>query len=225
MFDHHEAENPQRPSFVKGENWVLSPDGAQATSMLHILREREVEIPRLEATIFALGIHEDTGSLTYPRTTIRDAEMLAACMRLGASQALIERYLHSALTREQREVLMRMVDAVRVERVRGIDVHVVDIEIPAYVDGLSVIAHKLMELVNAEVLIQAVGMMDRVFVTARSRAGSVDVGALLESIAGGGHAQAASAVTRHKTPARSDLRRCWIPLPTPIWGYRPPGRS
>ena len=78
VFDHHRGENPERPPFVKGENWVLSDDGAQATSMLHILREREVEISRLQATIFALGIHEDTGSLTYPRTTIRDAEMLAA---------------------------------------------------------------------------------------------------------------------------------------------------
>jgi tRNA nucleotidyltransferase (CCA-adding enzyme) len=200
IFDHHEAENPHRPAFVRGENWVLSADGSEATSLFHILRERGVEISRLEATIFALGIHEDTGSLTYPRTTIRDAEMLAACMRLGASQALIERYLHSALTREQREVLMRMVDSVRVERVRGIDVHVVDLDVTGYVDGLSVIAHKLMELINAEVLLQAVGMEDRVFVTARSRAGSVDVGALLHSIDGGGHAQAASAVVRRQTP-------------------------
>jgi tRNA nucleotidyltransferase (CCA-adding enzyme) len=200
VFDHHESENPDRPPFVRGENWVLSTDGAQATSMLHILRERGVEVPRLEATIFALGIHEDTGSLTYPRTTIRDAEMLAASMRLGASQPLIERYLHSALTREQREVLMRMVDTVKVERVRGIDVHVAALEVSVYIDGLSIIAHKLMELINAEVLIQAVAMEDRVFVTARSRAGSVDVGALLHAIEGGGHAQAASAVTRDRSP-------------------------
>ena len=200
VFDHHESENAERPPFVRGENWVLSTDGAQATSMLHILRERGVEVPRLEATIFALGIHEDTGSLTYPRTTIRDAEMLAASMRLGASQPLVERYLHSALTREQREVLMRMVDAVKVERVRGIDIHVAALEVPVYIDGLSIIAHKLMELINAEVLIQAVAMEDRVFVTARSRAGSVDVGALLHAIEGGGHAQAASAVIRHQTP-------------------------
>ena len=88
VFDHHQEEAPERPSFVEGENWVLSPDGAQATSMVHILREREVPISPLEATIFALGIHEDTGSLTYPRTTVRDAEMLALCMRLGASQTL-----------------------------------------------------------------------------------------------------------------------------------------
>ena len=73
VFDHHESENPVRPQYVHGENWVLSSDGAQASSMVHILLEREVEVGRLEATIFALGIHEDTGSLTYPRTTIRDA--------------------------------------------------------------------------------------------------------------------------------------------------------
>jgi len=200
IFDHHESEGPERPVFVRGENWVLSHDGAQATSMLYLLRERGVEVPRLVATIFALGIHEDTGSLTYPRTTIRDAEMLAASMRLGASQPLIERYLHSALTGDQRAVLMEMVDLVRLERVRGLDVHTVALEVPGYVDGLSVIAHKLMELINAEVLLQAVGMEDRVFVTARSRAGSVDVGALLGSIGGGGHAQAASAVVRGRTP-------------------------
>jgi tRNA nucleotidyltransferase (CCA-adding enzyme) len=200
VFDHHEAENPERPAYVKGKNWVLSSNGAQATSMLYLLRERGAEVSRLEATIFALGIHEDTGSLTYPRTTIRDAEMLAAAMRLGASQPLIERFLHSALTREQREVLMRMVDVVRVERIEGIDVHVVALDVASYVDGLSVIAHKLMELINAEVLLQAVGMEDRVFVTARSRAGSVNVGALLETVEGGGHAQAASAVVRGETP-------------------------
>ena len=200
VFDHHQAEDPQRPAFVKGENWVLSDDGAQSTSMLYILHERGVEISRLQATVFALGIHEDTGSLTYPRTTIRDAEMLALSMRLGASQALIERYLHSALTRDQREILMRLLDAVRIERIRGIDIHVVALEVAGYIDGLSVIAHKLMELVNAEVLLQAVGMENRVFITARSRAGAVDVGTLLRSIDGGGHAQAASAVTRDRSP-------------------------
>ena len=62
VFDHHEAENPERPPFVEGRNWVVSGDGAQATSMLYILRERGVEVSRLEATIFALGIHEDTGA-------------------------------------------------------------------------------------------------------------------------------------------------------------------
>jgi tRNA nucleotidyltransferase (CCA-adding enzyme) len=220
VFDHHSAENPQCPPFVKGENWVLSGDGSNATSMLHLLLERGVEVPRLAATIFALGIHEDTGSLTFPRTTIRDAEMLAVSMRLGASQALVERYLHSPLGEGHREILMRMVDAVKVRRVRGIDIHTVVLDVATYVDGLSVIAHKLTELINAEVLLQAVRMEDRVFVTARSRAGSVDVGALLRNIGGGGHAQAASAIVRDDTPEHvldqllDCLERCSLGFPT-----------
>ncbi len=200
VFDHHQEEAPERPSFVEGENWVVSPDGAQATSMVHILREREVPISPLEATIFALGIHEDTGSLTYPRTTVRDAEMLALCMRLGASQTLIEYYLHNPLTLEQREILLRMVDEVRVERVRGMEIHVVAMSNPVYVDGLSVIAHKVMDLLNSDVLLQIVEMEGRVFVTARSRSTAVDVARLLVSVGGGGHAQAASAVLRDTSP-------------------------
>ncbi|GAB4242124.1 MAG: CBS domain-containing protein [Thermoleophilia bacterium] len=201
IFDHHQGEFPERPPFVKRENWVTSRDGSQSASMVHILLERNIPISPEEATIFALGIHEDTGSLTYPRTTVRDAEMLAVCMRLGASQTLIEHYLHSPLTVEQRDLLMRLADELQVLRIRGHDVHVVGLKTDQYVDGLSVLAHKLMDLLNSEVLLQAVGMEDRVFVTGRSKTAAVDVGALMESLGGGGHPQAGSAVVRDADPS------------------------
>lgn len=200
VFDHHSLENPQRPSCVKGENWVLSGDGACATLMLYLALERGVAVSRLAATVFALGIHEDTGSLIFPRTTIRDVEMLAAAMRLGASQPLLERYLHSPLPDEHRDVFMQLIDGVKVHRIRGMDIHSVVLTMPTYVDGLSVLAHKLMDLINAAVFLQVVEMEGRTFVTARSRAGLVDVGALLANIGGGGHTQAASAVVRKSDP-------------------------
>jgi len=201
LFDHHSGDKvEERPGFVNGENWVLSCDGSQATSMLHILLERGMAVSPLEATIFALGIHEDTGSLTYPSTTVRDAEMLAACMRLGASHSLIEKYLHNPLTPQQKKLMLRVVDSVRVEDVRGQVVHVAAIETSEYVDGLSIIAHKVMDLLNCEVFVQAVGMESRVFVAARSRTGSVDVAELLEAAGGGGHPEAASAVVRDRSP-------------------------
>ena len=65
---------------------MLSRDGSLVTTMLKIIHDRQLEVSPLEATIFALGIHEDTGSLTFPTTTPRDAEALALCMRLGANQ-------------------------------------------------------------------------------------------------------------------------------------------
>ena len=52
----------------------------------------------MHATAFALGIHEDTGSLTYTSTTYRDIEALAACVRLGASQEQLGRYLRGPLS-------------------------------------------------------------------------------------------------------------------------------
>ena len=65
--------------------------------MAGILAERELTPTPLEATALALGIHEDTGSLTYPGTTQRDADALAWCLRHGASQELVATYLHTPL--------------------------------------------------------------------------------------------------------------------------------
>ncbi len=206
VFDHHQSGIPKKPAFVRGDNWVITGDGAQATSMVHLLLERGVEISPHEATIFALGIHEDTGSLTYPRTTVRDAEMLAVCLRLGASQPLVEHYLHSPLTAEQRELFLRLVDSVETHHPAGQEVHTAVLDETVYVDGLSVIAHKLMDLLNSEVLIQAVAMEGRVFVTARSKAPVVDVGAAMEAVGGGGHAQAGSAVVKGADPREVALR-------------------
>ena len=80
LFDHHRDE---RPDWLPQENVVLSDDGALTTTLVGIIAEREPAVTPLEATVFALGIHEDTGSLTYPTATQRDAEALAWCLRHG----------------------------------------------------------------------------------------------------------------------------------------------
>ena len=91
LFDHHGDE---LPAWVDPSAAVLSRDGALATTLAGILAERELEPTPLEATALALGIHEDTGSLTYATTTQRDADALAWCLRHGARQDVIGRYLH-----------------------------------------------------------------------------------------------------------------------------------
>src|SRR6266542_1601533 len=68
VFDHHAGE---LPDWVSPTNAVISTDGALATTMAGILAEREIAVTPLEATALALGIHEDTGSLTYPCATAR----------------------------------------------------------------------------------------------------------------------------------------------------------
>src|SRR4051795_9968578 len=65
-FDHHEAD--------AGEHVVSASEGSLSSSMLRLLVDRGAEISPLHATALALGIHEDTGSLTYTSTTPRDVE-------------------------------------------------------------------------------------------------------------------------------------------------------
>ena len=77
------------PEWAGPEHTVVSEDGALTTTLVGVLAERELAVTPLEATAFALGIHEDTGSLTYPTATQRDAEALAWCLRHGARQELL----------------------------------------------------------------------------------------------------------------------------------------
>ena len=197
VFDHHRLGAPsERPAFVSPENYVLSEDGSLVTTMLKIIHERKVGISPLEATIFALGIHEDTGSLTYPGTTARDAEALALCMSLGASQSLIGKYLHNPLSEEQRQLLLRLVDELEPASAAGVEVFYAGASSPVYVEGLSVVAHKIMDITDCQALIVAVEMEDRIFIVGRSKSRLVDVARVLAAIGGGGHSQAASAIVK-----------------------------
>ena len=71
-------------SYLDPEALVSSGDGSLVTLLVRIIAERGIAVTPFEATVFALGIHEDTGSLTFATTTTRDAEALAYCMRAGA---------------------------------------------------------------------------------------------------------------------------------------------
>jgi tRNA nucleotidyltransferase (CCA-adding enzyme) len=198
VFDHHRPAGGL-PAFVDPANVVTSQDGSLVTLMLRIVAERGLEVTPLEATVFALGIHEDTGSLTFPTTTVRDVEALAFCMRRGANQQVIERFLHSPLSAIQRELLLRVLEEARPVEAGGLDVLVAALTGDQYVEGVSLVVHKAMDVANCDALVLLVEMEERVFVTARSRVAALDVSKVLAAVGGGGHAAAASAIVKNVT--------------------------
>jgi tRNA nucleotidyltransferase (CCA-adding enzyme) len=108
LFDHH--DNHSVPEWVSAESAVLSGDGALTTTLVGIVAERELSPTALEATAFALGIHEDTGSLTYVTTTQRDVDALSWCVRHGARQELVNEYLHTPLAASERDLLKALME-------------------------------------------------------------------------------------------------------------------
>src|ERR671923_1910758 len=193
VFDHHTGETPD---WVKPDNLVLSEDAALTTTLVGILAEREIEPTPLEATVFALGIHEDTGSLGYPAVTLRDAEALTWCLRHGASQEMIAQYLHAPLGEAERALLDALLAAAEVHQADGFEVLVAAVAWPEYVDGISNLAHKIVDLTDCLALVCLVEMDERVFCVVRTRVSELDAAAIAAALGGGGHAQAASAIHR-----------------------------
>ena len=193
VFDHHAGE---LPDWVKPENAVISQDGALTTTLAGVLAEREIAVTPLEATAFALGIHEDTGSLTYPTATQRDADALAWCLRHGARQELLASFLHTPLSDDERELLAALMESLESERVAGVEALVAAVEWPRHVDGVSNLAHKIADLTDTRALVLLVQMGDRVFCVTRSRTPSIDASAIARALGGGGHREAASAMFR-----------------------------
>lgn len=193
VFDHHAGELPE---WVSPEEAVISRDGALTTTLVGILAEREVEPTPIEATVFALGIHEDTGSLTYLTATQRDADALAWCMRHGARQDQILEYLHAPLSTTERELLHALEGTVEPVDADGEELLVAAIAWPEYVDGVSNLAHKLVDVTNARALVVLVEMEARTVLVARSRSERIDAAALAAALGGSGHGGAASAISK-----------------------------
>ncbi len=208
VFDHHAGE---LPDWADPATSIVSEDGALTTTLVGVIAERELPVTPLEATAFALGIHEDTGSLTYPSATRRDADALAWCLRHGARQELVASFLHTPLSDEERALLNALIDASETHETGGIDVLVAAVSWPGYVEGVSNLAHKIVDLTDCRALVVLVEMDERVFAVTRSRVPEIDAGALAAALGGGGHAPAASAI--FKGPLAEARERVLAALP------------
>jgi tRNA nucleotidyltransferase (CCA-adding enzyme) len=215
VFDHHPGGD--LPEWIPQGSAVISADGALTTTLVGILAEREIPVTEVEATAFALGIHEDTGSLTYLSATQRDAEALGWCLRHGARQDLIASYLHTPLGESERELLSALLDRLESVDAAGIEVLVAALEWPTHVDGISNLAHKVVDLTDCRALVVLVEMGDRVFAVVRSRTPELDAARLARALGGGGHAQAASAIHRGTLPeARAQLEEALRAAAVPV---------
>ena len=120
-------------------------------------------------------------------------------MRCGADTELLEKWLTNALTPAQRVTLAGALETAVELPIPEATVLLSALHEDLYVEGVSVVAHRVMDLTGADAYFLLVEMEGRVFVTARSRGGRVDVAAALGAVGGGGHTAAASAVVKDQS--------------------------
>jgi tRNA nucleotidyltransferase (CCA-adding enzyme) len=195
IYDHH----PHSEDDIRGDKEVIQEVGSTTSILTAILKERGVSISADEATIMCLGIHEDTGSFTFPSTTPEDFLAAAWLTQQGANHNLIADMLTRELTAEQVWLLNDLTKSATTRVINGIEVVISKVISEDYIGDFAVLVHKFMEMENLNVIFALAQMEDKIYLVARSRVEDVNVAEIALAFGGGGHPQAASATIKNKT--------------------------
>jgi len=152
IVDHHvDAES----DIHEAKDFVIDSVGAVSTMITERLRDAAITISEAEATLLALGIHSDTGSLCYDSTTARDAIALAYTMEQGASQAAIAEHTQASLSAEQQQVLTQVMLNTNSTVIHGVTVSTVLLSSDGFINGLAAVTQDALDLSSSDVYLLA----------------------------------------------------------------------
>ncbi|MBW4554012.1 MAG: CBS domain-containing protein [Aphanocapsa sp. GSE-SYN-MK-11-07L] len=202
VYDHHmDAERDIAASQVQ-----IEAVGATTTLIAEHLQQHQIDLTAAEATVMALGIHVDTGSLTFEQTTVRDAAALTWLIGQGANQRAIAEYIQPGLPENLQHLLKLGLETLDTETVHGYKIAAVLLTTPGYTPGMSTLAAHLIDLTESDALLLGnvyaarPTRTEKLTIIGRSRIEGVDLNALLTPLGGGGHAQAAAATLKTAAP-------------------------
>ncbi|MFM9158711.1 MAG: DHH family phosphoesterase, partial [Dolichospermum sp.] len=167
------------------------------TLMVERLQKSNISLNSAQATVMALGIHVDTGSLTYKQSTARDALALGWLMQQGANLSVISTYRDPGLSPQLQQLLSQALENLEYLCLRGYTIAWVTIKTDSFVPGLSGLASEIIDLTESDALLLAneypLSEEDwRSTVIGRTQIPQTNLNQLFTSYGGGGHSQAAS---------------------------------
>ncbi len=195
LYDHH----PPVPDGLRGTVEVSRPVGANTTLMLELLEERDLPVSSTEATLYLLGLYQETGCLTHDGTTPEDCEAAARLLRTGASLDVVTRYLPGDFDAAQIALLDDLLQGATHVNVHGADVVLAQASREMHVSGLGNLATRAAGILGARSFFAIARMADRVFVAGRSRDPAVNAAQTLSALGGGGHPAAAAASVKGRS--------------------------
>jgi tRNA nucleotidyltransferase (CCA-adding enzyme) len=228
LYDHHLDGDGDIPATERHIEAV----GATTTMIVELLRKEGIKLHPVEATVMALGIHVDTGSLTYDQTTARDGYALAWLMEQGANVRTIAEYVEPSLSPELQKLLTIALENLEQVTVQGCRIASVLLETERFVPGLSNLAARVIDLTESEVLLlghhykrgqreekDSTPGENRLTIIGRSRLEEINLNQLFEPFGGGGHSSAASLTLRGvdpQTTLKTLLERLIATIPHPL---------
>ncbi|MFH2093961.1 MAG: CBS domain-containing protein [Pseudomonadota bacterium] len=201
IYDHH----PPMKGDITGNYEITKLTGSTTTILCALLQEKNIFPTSDEATIMAMGIYEDTGLFTYSSTTKEDFQQAAFLFDCGASLETVVQMVVKEIKSEQVTWLNELLNEISIHKINGLDIHISVISSPSYINDLATIVQKVARMENLDIFFAIVLMGNKINIIARNRIPQVDVGTILSSFGGGGHAYAASAKVENQTLAQVEL--------------------
>jgi len=197
LWDHHPGGGDIEAGWTR-----IQKIGATTSLFVRQLEQEKRSFSPIEATLFLAGIYEDTGNLTFPETTAMDARSAGFLLEQDADLGMINTFLRPVYGPAQKDILFEMLRTAHRLKHSQFHISLSKIEIKGHTPGLALVVDMYQDIVNVDA---AFGIFyepekDRCIVIGRSRGDSVNIGALMKPMGGGGHPNAGSAMLKSMAP-------------------------
>ncbi len=206
VWDHH-----MEGDTIGGREQYREEVGATITLLLEEMQRRDTAFSPMHATLFLLGIYDDTGCLCFSSATSRDAHMAGYLLENGADLNIVTAYLTDTVDEAHSGVFSNMLSSAQTLEVDGLKIGLC---LQPVKSGLTMLANLVAKYKEFKGLDAALGVfptdLDKCMVIGRGNPQGIDVGLVMRKLGGGGHAGAGSAVVRGTAP--EDLVKIIIDL-------------
>lgn len=196
VWDHHlqgDMETDQK---------TIMETGASISILIKEIKQKNIFITPIQATLFLIGLYEDTGNMTFPSTLSIDAYTAGFLLEKSADLYIVTTFLRQAYGKKQKDILFHMIQKANRTEMSGFSVSISKMDIEGQVQNLSMVLQMYREIVNVDA---AFGIFfdkerNKCMVIGRSKVDEINVGLLMRNIGGGGHPGAGSALLKGVNP-------------------------
>jgi len=188
-YDHH----PDSKTDIEADYSHVDLTGACTTVMLDFLNNAGIQISPFYASIFALGIYEDTGNFMNASITAKDFAAVSYLFSIGASLNMIREYLPREFTPSQLKLINKMLSICETISIRGIEVSFIELQTVGYQEDIAYLLQTVKASRNLKLLFCICYRDSKVQVIARNDYDFIFLDKLMQTLGGGGHKSAAFA--------------------------------
>jgi len=196
VWDHHSEGD------METDQKNISETGAAVTILLKEIERQRKLITPIQATLFLMGLYEDTGNLTFPSTLSDDAYAAGFLLDRKADLHILSTFLRQAYGKKQKDILFHMIQKAERREVGGFTISIAKMEIEERIQNLAMVLQMYREIVNVDAAFGIFKDVERnkCMIIGRSNIDEINIGLLMRSLGGGGHPGAGSALLKSVNP-------------------------